>query len=218
MHRAAMYDERIDEYLNRFLPGRHPVVAQMEAYAKEHQFPIIGPHVGRLLTMFAQSIHAHTVFEMGSGFGYSAFWFALGMPEDGRLILTDGSEKNRELCYEFSRRLGIEDMLDYRVGDAVEILRGEEGPFDIIYNDIDKLGYPAAYRETHDRLRTGGLFITDNVLWHGAVADENPDENTRAIQEFNRLCFEDERFFSTILPVRDGLMVAMKREPGALTL
>jgi predicted O-methyltransferase YrrM len=98
------------------------------------------------------------------------------------------------------------------VGDAVTTLRSLPGEFDVIYDDIDKEGYPEAWREARDRIRIGGLYVCDNVLWSGRVpADgEPPDDLTEAIREHNRMIAEDERYLSTIDPTRDGLLVALR--------
>ncbi len=208
---AAMYSDKLDSYLTEMLPPRPPVVMEMEKLAEQKKFPIIGPQVGRLLALFAQTTGASQIFEMGSGYGYSAFWFGLGLAEGGKITLTDGSENNRDQALDYLSRLGITEKIDFQVGDAMAILRANPGPFDIIYNDVDKEQYPDAYRAAVEKLKPGGLFITDNVLWDGKVADNDPDETTKSILEFNRLMFADERLFCSIIPIRDGLMVARRR-------
>jgi predicted O-methyltransferase YrrM len=212
MSPTAMYSEKLDSYLDKILPPRPPVVLEMEKLANEKKFPIIGPHVGRLLTVFAKTINAARIFEMGSGYGYSAFWFGLGLAQGGKITLTDGSEDNRKLAAKYLSLLEMEDTIEFKVGDAMKLLENEKGTFDIIYNDVNKEQYPEAYRAAVDKLRPGGLFITDNVLWDGKVAEDNPDEATAGVLEFNRLLFGDRHFFSSIIPIRDGLLVAVKQE------
>ena len=211
MSKTAMYSDVLDAYLNKILPARPPVVLEMEKLAKEKRFPIIGPHVGRLLTLFAKSGGAKRIFEMGSGYGYSAYWFGIGLAPGGKIICTDGSADNRKLALNYLSRLEMDDKVDFLTGDAMELLDQQDGLFDIIYNDVDKEQYPKAYRAAARKLRPGGLFITDNVLWYAKVMDENPDEATSGVLEFNRLLFEDDRFFPAIIPIRDGLLVALKK-------
>ena len=100
--------------------------------------------------------------------------------------------------------------MTYHVGDAVEQLAGVDGSFDIVYDDIDKHGYPDAWRAARERIRVGGLYICDNVLWSGRILEAEPDRDTSAILEHNRLIAEDERFLSTIVPTRDGVIVAVR--------
>lgn len=194
----------------KILPKRDRVLADMEALAKRKGFPIIGPMVGPLLRQLAISTGAKSIFEMGSGFGYSAYWFAGGMRPDGRIICTDGSSENRDKAMEYLRRGGFESMVDFRIGNAMEIVREFDGPFDIILNDIDKTSYPEAFDLAIPRLRKGGLFITDNVLWSGRILHKKPTAESKAILEFNRKLSKSPEIISSIIPIRDGLGIAVK--------
>jgi predicted O-methyltransferase YrrM len=153
---------------------------------------------------------AKAVFEMGSGYGYSAYWFARGMGTDGNIICTDGDPGNRERALEYLKRGGFDAMVDFRVGNALEIIRRFDGPFDIILNDIDKAGYPEAFDLAIPRLRKGGLFITDNVLWSGRILHKRKTPATESILEFNRRLTTSKNILSSILPIRDGLGIAVK--------
>jgi caffeoyl-CoA O-methyltransferase len=183
---------------------------QMHEYARDHQFPIIGPLAGRLLRQLAVISNAGNVLELGSGFGYSALWFVGGMAAGGKIICTDNSEKNRDLALQHFAKTKYAAMLDYRVGDALETARNLAGPFDIILNDVDKEQYPESFKLAIPLLRKGGIFITDNVLWSGRVLNSNPDKSTKAILEFNRLLFNSPDILSAIIPIRDGLGMAVK--------
>lgn len=202
--------KKIDAYLHDLTPERHPVMQKMEAYARENHFPIIGPLVGRFLFQQARAIKARRVFEMGSGFGYSAFWFSLAMGARGEITMTDGSRDNKKRALGYLSEAGLKSKFDFRVGDACRILSRADGPFDIILNDIDKEGYPATIDVVARKLRRGGLFITDNIIWSGRVLDKKPDETSQAIIEFTRNLYADERFFTTVMPVRDGISVALR--------
>ncbi len=203
-------DDRINGYISELLPARDPILERMEAYAAEKDFPIIGPMVGRLLMQLAYATGARSIFEMGSGFGYSAYWFARGMKDGGRIICTDGSEGNRRKAQGFIADSRFENVIDFRVGNALDIAKNLDGPFDIILNDIDKEGYPEAFDLAIPRLRPGGIFITDNVLWAGRIFDDKPDRSSLAILEFNRKLAESSDVISSIIPIRDGLGMAVK--------
>ena len=202
----------VDDYLYSMLPKRDSVLAEMEDYASQHKIPIVGPAVARVLQQLALTIEAKTVFEMGSAIGYSTVWWAHAVGEKGRVIYTDGDPKNADRARRYFERAGVADRIILHSGDALEVLSEQKEQFDVIFNDVDKEDYPRVLRLIPSRLRKGGLFITDNVLWSGRVAQKNSkDARTRAILEFNRLLYNSPDFFTTILPIRDGLAVALKK-------
>ena len=201
----------VDDYMYSMLPKRDEVLAEMEAYATEHEIPIVGPAVARVLQQLALTIRARKIFELGSAIGYSTIWWAQAVGEGGTVVYTDGDAKNAERARSYFSRAGVSKQILVRTGDALEILSEEKQEFDIIFNDVDKEDYPRVLRLIAPRLRSGGLFITDNVLWSGRVAEKNPDAQTKAILEFNRKLYDSKEFYTTILPIRDGLAVALKR-------
>ena len=202
----------VDDYLYSMLPKHDPVLAEMEDYASRQKIPIVGPAVARVLQQLAMLINARTVFELGSAIGYSTIWWAQVVGDKGRVIYTDGDSKNAELARGYFTRAGVADRITLHTGDALEFLSEQNQEFDIIFNDVDKEDYPRVLRLVAPRLRKGGLFITDNVLWSGRVAEKNPQEaTTKAILEFNRKLYDSAEFYTTILPIRDGLAVALKR-------
>jgi predicted O-methyltransferase YrrM len=202
----------VDDYLYSMLPPRDAVLAEMEDYASKHSIPIVGPAVARVLHQLALMINAKTVFELGSAIGYSTIWWARAVGEKGRVIYTDGDAKNTERARRYFERAGVADRITLHTGDALEVLSEQKQQYDIIFNDVDKEDYPRVLRLVSPRLRKGGLFITDNVLWSGKVTQKNPKEaSTKAILEFNRELYKSEEFFTTILPIRDGLAVALKK-------
>lgn len=207
-------DPRIDAYLKQ-LNAKHddPVLLAMEARAEEHGFPIVERLCGAFLEAMALTIGAKTVFEMGSGYGFSAWWFTRAVGEGGKVWCTDGSQENRDLAEEYLTRAGRWDRVAYHVGWAQETLKATEGSFDIVYNDVDKEQYPDTWLLARDRVRPGGLYICDNVLWSGRVTDEGFDgsESADAIRRHNELIFADNEFDSFIFPVRDGLVVARRK-------
>jgi caffeoyl-CoA O-methyltransferase len=184
----------------------------MEEYAAQHDVPIVGPAVGRILYQLALMNKAKTVFEMGSAIGYSTLWWAKAVGEDGRVIYTDGDRKNTERARGYFRRSGLEKRIAVYTGDAIEYLSEQKELFDIIFCDIDKQDYPRAFRVAAPHLRPGGLFVADNVLWSGRVADPDvTDAKTTAILELNRTLYSSPDFFTAILPIRDGVAVAVKK-------
>jgi caffeoyl-CoA O-methyltransferase len=204
--------EPVEDYLYSMLPARDEVLAEMEAEAAANKVPIVGPAVGRILHQLALMINAETIFEMGSAIGYSTIWWARALGEGGRVIYTDGDPKNAERARGYFTRSGVSEKIKIETGDALELLSEQKQQFDIIFNDVDKEDYPRVFRLVSPRLRAGGLFITDNVLWSGRVTDlRSQDTRTKAIQEFNRQLYASPDFYTTILPIRDGVAVAMKR-------
>jgi len=202
----------VEDYIYSILPPRDEVLAEMEAEANTQKVPIVGPAVGRILQQLALMIRAKTVFEMGSAIGYSTIWWARGVAEGGRVIYTDGNPQNAERARRYFDRAGVAARITVRVGDALELLSEQKEQFDIIFNDVDKHDYPRVFRLAVPKLRKGGLFVTDNVLWSGRVAEKNPTEDTtKAILEFNRLLYGSPDLFTTILPIRDGVAVAVKK-------
>ncbi|HEV8662242.1 MAG TPA: O-methyltransferase [Candidatus Methylomirabilis sp.] len=172
----------------------------------------MGPLVGRLLELCAQLVRARRILEVGSGFGYSALWLARGMERDGTLLCVDGSAENAAIAAEVFRRAEIADRVRFEVGDALALLDRTPGPFDLIFNDIDKEQYPPAFPKLLPRLRPGGLLITDNLLWSGRVATEEPPApSTRAVQEYTRLLYASPELLTVILPLRDGVGLSLRR-------
>jgi caffeoyl-CoA O-methyltransferase len=202
----------VEQYLYSMLPPRDEVLSEVEAEAIKRDIPIVGPAVGRFLHQLALIIGAKTIFELGSAVGYSTIWWAWAVAEGGRVIYTDGDRKKADEARGYFQRAGVANRITIKVGDALELLSEQKQEFDIIFCDIDKEDYPRAFRLAVPRLRKGGLLVADNVLWSGRVTRENPEEaSTRGIQEFNRLLYSSPDLFPTILPIRDGVAIAVKK-------
>jgi caffeoyl-CoA O-methyltransferase len=204
-------DPEVEKYFYGLLPARDSVLQEMEQQARERDIPIVGPAVARVLFQYARLINARKIFELGSAIGYSTIWWAQAVGEGGEVFYTDGDQKKADEARGYFRRAGMENRIRVAVGDALELLSEQKQEFDIIFNDVDKEDYPRVLHLVKARLRRGGLFITDNVLWSGRVTLKEPqEESTRAIQEFNQKLYAMEDFFTTILPLRDGVAVSVK--------
>jgi caffeoyl-CoA O-methyltransferase len=208
-------DPRIDRYLKDLLGGDHPVAEEMEAEAEERDFPIVGRAVGVTLEVLARAIGARRVLEMGSGYGYSAYWFARAVGVDGEVHMTEGQEDNQRRAMDYLGRAGLADRVRPHVGNALAIIHELPGEFDVVFCDIDKGDYPEAWRKARERIRVGGLYLCDNVLWSGRVTEEQVTDDvrdgwTQAVREHNQAIAGDEAYRSTIVPTRDGVMVALR--------
>ena len=207
----AITGAAVEKYIYGILPQREPVLKEMERQAQKRNIPIVGPAVARVLFQYARLINAQKVFELGSAIGYSTLWWARAVGEKGEVFYTDGDPAKAEEARKYFKRAKVEKRIRIQVGDALELLSEQKQEFDIIFNDVDKEDYPRVLHLVKNRLRRGGLFITDNVLWSGRVAQKNSKEDsTKAIQQFNKRLYGMKDFFTTILPLRDGVAVSVK--------
>lgn len=205
---------QVASHLDALIPPRPRQLQSMEDEADQTGFPIIGPASGHLCYLMARLLGARTVFELGSGFGYSTAWFARAVQENGGGVVHhsvwDAQLSGRARAH--LGTLGLGHLIQYHVGEAVEALRGTPGPFDLIFNDIDKAGYPAALPAIREKLRPGGLLIADNLLWHGRIFDSGDHSaDTEGVREFTRMIAGDPDWTASVLPIRDGLLVARLR-------
>jgi caffeoyl-CoA O-methyltransferase len=206
----GILEPQVEKYLSSLLPERDAVLADIEKYAKERDIPIIGPDCGRLLWLMARLSGANRIFEMGSAIGYSAIWFARAAGPAAEIYCTDGDPANAELARKNFERAGVSKNIRFMTGEAVDLIDSTDGTFDIILIDVYKHQYPAALKKCLPRLKSGGLVITDNVLWSGRVTQPPKDDNTRGILEFNRTIFGSPELFSVIVPLRDGVAICRK--------
>jgi caffeoyl-CoA O-methyltransferase len=205
--------DKVQDYLISLVPPREAEMKKMEQYAKKTDFPIIGPAAGYVCYQIARMIGAKFVCELGSGYGYSTAWFAKAVKEnDGQVvhhIVWD--EKLSEMARGHLSRLGFNNLIQYHVAEAVQTLRTLPGPFDLIFNDIDKEGYPESLPLIKQKLRRGGVLIIDNMLWHGQILDpKDQEKSTRAIRQFTKTITADPDWIVSLAPVRDGMIVAYK--------
>jgi predicted O-methyltransferase YrrM len=210
---SGIFEPQAETYINSLLPARDAVLRKMEGYARKHSVPIVGPACARVLHQLALMVRARRVFEMGSAIGYSTLWLARAVGPGGKVFYTDGDPANAERARAYLREAGMLGRVKIMVDDALESLKATPGQFDLIFNDVSKTQYPEAFKLAVPRVRKGGLFITDNVLWYGRVARPAAagDAETRAIQRFNRLVYKSPDLLTTIVPLRDGLAVCLKQ-------
>ncbi len=202
-------DPNIEQYMHGLLPARDEVLAEIEAYAAEHKIPIVGPAVGRFLASLVMMAKAKRIFELGSAIGYSTIWLTRAAGSSAEVHYSDGSSANAEQARGYFERSGVAARVHVHVEDALTALASVPGEFDLIFNDVDKDGYPAVLDAVPDRIKRGGLFVTDNTLWHGSVLD--PQQVTdRAVCLFNQRLFASPQFYTTQLPIRDGVSVAIR--------
>ena len=204
----------LQSYLEGLVPPRSPEMDEMEAYARETNFPIVGPACGHLCYLITRLSGARKVFELGSGYGYSTAWFARAVKENGggTVFHVVWDDKLSQKAHHHLAELGYGNLIQYRVAEAVKTLRETEGPFDVIFNDIEKQGYPDALPVIYNKLRPGGILITDNLLFHGTIFEpENHAPATEGIREYTRLITNDNRWVTSIVPLRDGLMISYKK-------
>ena len=204
-------DPKIEKYLATVRGERDDCLLEMEKIAEKRDFPIVGPDVGALLYILTRISGAKRVLELGSGYGYSAYWFGLALPVGGQVVCTDTSEENRHLADSFFTRAGMNEKMRFELGEALSLMDRINGEFDIIFNDVDKEDYPKTIAKVLPKLKRNGLFITDNSLWYGRVVEDEQDEATKGVVEFNRLIAENRELLSINLPLRDGLMVCLKK-------
>ena len=206
--------QSVQDYLTSLVPPREPELQKMEEYADKNNFPIIGPVCGYYCYQLARMIHAKSVFELGSGYGYSTAWFAKAVKENGGGVVhhTVWDEDLSKRAAGHLSTLGYADLVEFHIAEAVETLRQTQGPFDLIFNDIDKEGYPDSLPVIKEKLRHGGVLIIDNTLWSGRVYDSNNHEkSTEAIRRFTRDITSDLDWIVSLFPARDGMIVGYKK-------
>ena len=197
------------EHLNRlaFIEDE-AILKEMENYAYKNNFPIIDRSVGRLIYLITRLKNPKLVVELGSGYGYSAYYFVKAM-DDGKVILTDYQEKNLEMAKSYFEQLGVLNKVEFKIGNAIDIAKNYKD-IDILFLDLEKSKYLEAILTLKDNLKVGSLVIADNTLWYGKVVMDNPDDKTLKIREFNEYMFRNDEFYSVLIPLRDGVLVSTK--------
>lgn len=165
---------------------------------------------GRILSMISCMVKPSTILEIGTYTGYSALCLAEGLKPNGKLITLDINEELESRVRNYFADSPFSDQIDYRVGNALEIIPTLTTNFDLVFIDADKENYARYYDLIINRVPLDGYILADNVLWSGKVLDEKVDKDTKAIKEFNRKVQEDSRVENVLLPVRDGILIMRK--------
>jgi predicted O-methyltransferase YrrM len=207
----AAIDPPLADYIDALANRGGDALSAIEVAGLRDGWPIVGAAEGSFLHILAKSMGARRILELGTAIGYSGTWFARALPADGGLITVEADPETAKMAEANLTQTGVRDRVTILVGPAQEVLTDLEGPFDLIFVDINKDGYPDVLEPCIRRLRVGGLLVTDNVLWHGAVADKKGrSKETTAIRTYNERLARDPRMLVAILPVRDGVSVAIK--------
>ncbi len=206
--------ERSMGYVSGLFAPEDDVLRDLRRAIPEAGLPeiFVSPAEGRLLQVLLGAVGARRVVEVGTLGGYSAIWIGRSLPADGRLVTIERNPDAAALARDFIERSGLKDRVEVREGEGLTVLEdlAAAAPWDAIFIDADKVGYPRYLDWALDHVRPGGVILGDNALWSGRVADpDDRDDSTEAIREFNRRLAEDPRLTSVIIPVRDGLAVAI---------
>jgi caffeoyl-CoA O-methyltransferase len=204
-------------------PDGDAILAEMERHATEESFPIVGPAVGGWLALLARAVDARRVFEFGSGFGYSAYWFARALPPDGEVVLTEIDADELDLAREFFDRAGLADRAQFEHGDAIDIVERYDGPFDVVLVDNEKQRYREAFEAIEPKLRPGSVVLADNAVTAGTVVDRDEviallagedievGEGSQGIAEYISFVRERESIDTSLLPLGEGVAVSRVR-------
>ena len=207
----AAIDARLADYIDALANRGGDVLAAIEEAGLRDDWPIVGAAEGSFLHVLAKALGARRILELGTAIGYSGTWFARALAPGGQLITVEADPETAKIAEANLEKTGVRDRVTVLVGPAQDVLEDVEGPFDLIFVDINKEGYPDVLEPCIRRLRVGGLLVTDNVLWHGSVADpEDGSEDTAAIRTYNERLAKDPRMLASVLPLRDGVSVALK--------
>lgn len=207
---TCIVNPEIETYLKELSPVEDPIIQEMETLAEELDFPIIGSLVGKFLYQITKISKAKKIFEIGSGFGYSAYWFSKALENEGYVFCTEISEDNHKIALNFLKKSEYFNNIKFEVGDGLSILKQQKEKFDIILNDIDKEYYPDVIEIAAKKLSPGGLLITDNMLWFGRVLSNDKTPSTIGVKKFTEIILSRKDFITTIIPIRDGISISLK--------
>jgi len=208
-----IFTEEIQNYAEQFTSDESDVLRELREHCDAHfedKAMLSGFVQGRVLSMFSKMVRPKVVLEIGTYLGYSALCFAEGLADGGKVITLDIQEDTNKVARSFVERTEFKDRIDFRLGQATDIIPTLNQTFDLVFIDADKPNYSNYYKLIFDKLRPRGFIIADNVLWSGKVLDTGDDENAAALSEFNKMVLADERVSNVLLPIRDGLMVVCK--------
>lgn len=201
-------------------PARDDVLREMDDRAKREGFPTVGPAVGGWLALLARAVDATRIFEFGSGFGYSAYWFARMLPEDGEVVLTEVDADELADAQEYFERAGLADRARFEGGDAIDIVESYDGLFDVVLIDNEKQRYVEAFEAIHEKVRSGGVVLADNAVTAGSIDaddvvgllrgdDREATEATTGIASYLRHVRNRDDCETVLLPLGEGVAVTL---------
>ena len=202
--------DKIEAYIDGLANRGDAALESVEEQGRREDWPIVGAAEGSLLHVLARSIRARKILELGTAIGYSGTWLARALPSDGELLTVEWDPKTAAIARENFEKTGVSKRVKIEVGSALEVVPRLDGPFDFVFNDIDKTHYLDVLPHCISKLRPGGLLVTDNVLWSGRVAKARRTKEAQGIHEYNRKLASDPRFVAVIVPLRDGVSIALK--------
>lgn len=215
--RRIEVDDRLEAYMEALLPERPAVLRRLEEHAEREGVPIVGPHEGLFLAILARSIGARRILELGTATGYSGLWLVDALP-DARLTTIELDAARAEIARRAFADAGVADRVELIEEEAIGVLRGLDGPFDLVFNDLlnsfpDLLATEEAFEIAVRLLRPGGLLIADNALRRGEVL-EPESQGARNVDRHNRLAAADPRLQAVIVPLRDGISIGVRLDAG----
>jgi predicted O-methyltransferase YrrM len=218
----TLLPEETERFVRAMVPDRDDTLREMEAHGEEIGFPTVGPAVGSFLRLAARMVETERVFEFGSGFGYSAYWFAEALPDDGEIVLTEYDADELDDARKYLARGGYADRAVFEEGDALETVERYDGPFDVVLVDCHKDGYPDALDAVRGKVTDGGVIIADNAMESGAQDFEtilallegddsaDVDDQTRGIADYLLTVRDDPAFETVALPLGQGVAVSFR--------
>lgn len=221
----SVLPDDLARFVRATAPQHDEIQREMVEYAEREGFPIIGPEAGAVLRLFARLTDARHVFEFGSGYGYSAYWFLQGMSEAGEVVLTEFDADELDMARDFFARAGLTDRATFEEGDAVAIVDDYDGPFDLVLVDHQKHRYAEAFEKVREKVAVGGVVVADNVMKgpidFDALLDffegdesalETATDDTHGIADYLETVRADEAFETVVLPVGNGIAVSTRVE------
>ncbi|NGM67612.1 O-methyltransferase [Natronolimnobius sp. AArcel1] len=223
---VEVLSDEITRFVRTVGPDTDETLEEMDAYAEREGFPHVGPEVGGVLRLLARLSNAERVFEFGSGYGYSAYWFAGALPDDGEIVLTEVDEDELEMAREYMAEGGYDDIAQYELGDALEAIERYDGPFETVLIDHQKHRYVEAFDAVREKVPVGGVIVADNAITAGplefdkllalAEGDEtvaaDANKHTRGIADYLERVTTDPAFETVVLPLGEGIAVSYRVE------
>jgi caffeoyl-CoA O-methyltransferase len=209
-------EEALDEYICNHTQKEPTLLNELN---RQTNLEVLRPRMlsghfqGRVLSMLSHMIKPKRILEIGTYTGYSALCLAEGLPDNGKIVTIDINEELEDMVRDYISKAEMDKKIDYRIGDAMEIIPGLSEEFDLVFIDADKENYVNYYNLVFDQVKKGGYIIADNVLWSGKVLEpyETLDIDTQVLMDYNEMINQDSRVENVIFPIRDGLMVARKK-------